>query len=56
MASIISFFVGLFSAIKILWAAWRQVAPTPSEKEDKARKEIDDKEKEFDKEGRGGSV
>ena len=56
MASIISFFVGLFSAIKILWAAWNQVKETDQEKIDKTKREVDDTQDKFEKDGRGGKI
>ena len=56
MASILSFFVGLFSAIKILWAAWKQVAPTDQQKIDREKAKTDKEEEEFKKSGKGGNL
>lgn len=56
MTSIISFFVGLFSAIKILWAAWKQFGPTEQDKIDEAKKEVDEAQDKFEKDGKGGKI
>jgi hypothetical protein len=56
VTTVLGFFVGLFQTIKILWEAYKQAAPTPSEKEDKAKKKVDEVEDKFDKDGRGGNL